>query len=29
MGNTGIDLDYLSALAKENDGEFLHLTGTH
>ena len=29
MGNTGIDLEYLSELAKQNDGEFLHLTGTH
>lgn len=29
MGNTGIDLEYLAELAKQNDGEFLHLTGTH
>jgi len=29
MGTTGIDLDYLRALATSNDGEFLHLTGTH
>ncbi|HEX5138635.1 MAG TPA: HEAT repeat domain-containing protein [Planctomycetota bacterium] len=29
MGNTGVDLDYLAALARQNDGEFLHLTGTH
>ena len=29
MGNTGVDLDYLAELARQNDGEFLHLTGTH
>jgi hypothetical protein len=29
MGNTGVDLEYLSELARQNDGEFLHLTGTH
>ena len=29
MGNTGVDLDYLAALARQNDGQFLHLTGTH
>jgi len=29
MGNTGVDLEYLAALAHQNDGEFLHLTGTH
>jgi Mg-chelatase subunit ChlD len=29
MGNTGVDIDYLAELARQNDGEFLHLTGTH
>jgi Mg-chelatase subunit ChlD len=29
MGNTGIDIDYLRSLAQQNDGEFLHLTGSH
>jgi hypothetical protein len=29
MGNTGVDLGYLAELARQNDGEFLHLTGSH
>ena len=29
MGNTGIDLEFLSKLARENDGTFLHMTGSH
>jgi hypothetical protein len=28
MGNTGVDLGYLAELARQNDGEFLHLTGS-
>jgi hypothetical protein len=29
MGNTGIDLEFLEKLARDNDGIFLHLTGDH
>ena len=29
MGNTGVDLEFLSSLAKDNGGTFVHLTGTY
>jgi len=29
MGNTGVDIEFLRALATANDGTFLHLTGSH
>ena len=29
MGNTGVDLEFLSKLAKTNDGFFVHMTGRY
>ncbi|MHC4550426.1 MAG: HEAT repeat domain-containing protein [Planctomycetota bacterium] len=29
MGRTGIDIEFLRKLAEDNDGTFLHLTGSH
>jgi hypothetical protein len=29
MGNTGVDINFLSRFAKTNDGKFVHMTGSH
>jgi hypothetical protein len=29
MGNTGVDVNFLSRFAKANDGKFVHMTGSH
>ena len=29
MGTTGVDIEFLSRLAREHDGVFIHMTGTH